>query len=191
MSKNNITQKNHLSVTGKISRRVRRLFVKRKYKDELFRKIFNNSKVLLNYGRNMELMKRCRTLEEYSIFISRVAEGLAQGMELEDAIDKAVEECINEGVLEMFLRKHKAEVSSVLFEFDMKEYVKMEKRDSYADGILEGKELGMDLERLRSVDALMKNLNIDLQKACEGVGITVEDYENAKKRVHGMKEDKI
>ncbi|MBO5056131.1 MAG: hypothetical protein J6C64_07250 [Lachnospiraceae bacterium] len=31
-----------------------------------------------------------------------------------------------------------------------------------------------------SVEAAMKNFNVDLQKACEGTGTTVEEYEKAK-----------
>lgn len=59
----------------------------------------------------------------------------------------AIDKCIEEGILEDFLRKHRAEVVGMLFEqFNMKEYVKMEKRDSYnvgkVDGRLEGLEEG-------------------------------------------------
>ena len=73
-----------------------------------------------------------------------------------------------------------------MFDFDMKEYVKMVKQDSYEDGLLEGKELGrlegIEFERIRIVESFMKKFNIDLKSACEGVGITVEEYENVKKR---------
>ena len=57
----------------------------------------------------------------------------------------AIDECIEEGILEDFLHKHRAEVVGMLFEqFNMKEYVKMEKRDSYENGRLEGLEEGQE-----------------------------------------------
>lgn len=105
---------------------------------ECIAKVYN-----INYGRNKELMMRCRKLEEYSIFVGKITGYLEQGIQFKKAIDMAIDECIEEGILEDFLRKHRAEVVGMLFEqFNMKEYVKMEKRDSYENGRLEGLEEG-------------------------------------------------
>ena len=94
----------------------------------------------INYGHNQNVMKRCRTLEEYSILISRILDNLALHISLEKAVDAAVVSCINDGILAEFLLKHRAEVVGMLFEeFDMKEYIKMERRDSFLDGKSEGK----------------------------------------------------
>lgn len=105
---------------------------------ECIAKVYN-----INYGRNRELMARCRKLEEYSIFVGKITGYLAQGKAHKYAVDTAIDECIGEGVLEDFLRKHRAEVVGMLFEqFNMKEYLKMERRDSYEEGRLEGLEEG-------------------------------------------------
>ena len=93
----------------------------------------------INYGHNQELMTRCRTLEEYSILISRISSKVRNGELLERAADTAVLECIRDGILEDFLTKHRSEVVGMLLEeFDMDEYIKMERRDSYEDGLSEG-----------------------------------------------------
>ncbi len=93
----------------------------------------------INYGHNKELMKRCRTLEEYSIFISRISGYVREDVPLKDAIDTAVQNCIKDHILRDFLVKHRAEVVGMLLEeFDMEEYIKMERRDSYADGLEDG-----------------------------------------------------
>ena len=93
----------------------------------------------INYGHNKELMKRCRTLEEYSIFISRISDYIREDVPLTDAIDTAVQDCIKDHILRDFLLKHRAEgVGMILEEFDMEEYIKMERRDSYADGLEDG-----------------------------------------------------
>ena len=89
----------------------------------------------INYGHNQLLMARCRTLEEYSILINRISSSVRIGIPLEQAADTAVQECIRDGILQDFLIKHRSEVVGMLLEeFDMDEYIKMERRDSYEDG---------------------------------------------------------
>ena len=98
----------------------------------------------INYGHNQELITRCRTLEEYSILISRISSKVRSGASLEQAADTAVLECIKDGILKDFLTKHRSEVVGMLLEeFDMDEYIKMERRDSYADGHEDGLATGI------------------------------------------------
>ena len=44
-----------------------------------------------------------------------------------------------------------------------------------------GKEMGTAETLIKTVESAMKNLGIDLEKACEILGTTVEEYEAAKK----------
>ena len=98
----------------------------------------------INYGHNQELMARCRTLEEYSILIGRISSRVRNGISLEQAADAAVQECIRGGILQDFLIKHRSEVVGMLLEeFDMDEYIKMERRDSYEDGHVDGLAMGL------------------------------------------------
>lgn len=62
-------------------------------------------------------------------------------------------------------------------------------------GLERGKELGMELgltqgirqgqlkALVRSVELAMKNFNIDLPKACQGLEISVEEYKAAKEQL--------
>ena len=53
----------------------------------------------INYGRNRKLMEKCRRLEEYAIFVTRVRQYTAEDMEnSREAITRAVDECIEEGI---------------------------------------------------------------------------------------------
>ncbi len=52
----------------------------------------------------------------------------------------------------------------------------------YEMGIENGVEKGSAEILIKNVNALMKNLNWDLPKACESIGISVEKYKNAKKK---------
>jgi len=55
----------------------------------------------INYGKNKEIMGKCKALCEYSIFISRVKE-YNKSMDTECAIISAVESCIKENILKDF-----------------------------------------------------------------------------------------
>ena len=104
----------------------------------------------INYGMNKELMAACSTLEEYAIFIDRVrryADLSMSAAEMERAVDKAVNECIKEGVLFDFLTAHKAEVKGmILTDYDEEKTMAMFKReyrqDGYSEGRLEGERIG-------------------------------------------------
>lgn len=97
----------------------------------------------INYGHNKKLMEQCRTLRDYAIFVGKVMAYTDRGYPLEAAVDTAVLECIEEDVLADFLQKHRAEVAGMLLEeFDMKEFLKMDRRDQYAMGKRDGEREG-------------------------------------------------
>lgn len=62
----------------------------------------------INEGYNAELKRQCRTLDEYMKYVDRVRE-YAASMPMREAVDRAVDECIDEGILRDFLLAHKAE----------------------------------------------------------------------------------
>lgn len=65
----------------------------------------------INYGKNRELLEKCRRLEEYAIFVAKVRQYVAEDIEKrESAITRAIDECIAEGILADILIEQKAEV---------------------------------------------------------------------------------
>ena len=106
----------------------------------------------INFGCNRELMKHCRKLYEYSYFVNAVRRRLKEGMTLGAASDEAVKECIQEGVLEEFLSKHRAEVTKmILEEFDLERHMQSEKQLSYEEGREEGRQEGREEGREKSL----------------------------------------
>ena len=67
---------------------------------------------------NRKLKEACRTLRDYAIYTDKIREYTAT-MELVEAVDRAINECVEEDVLRDFLMKHKAEARAMsIFEYD-------------------------------------------------------------------------
>ena len=79
----------------------------------------------INQGYNPELMERCRTLKEYSEFVARIRKYAAGETAIGEAVDRAVTECVEEGILADFLRGQRAEVIAMsIFEYNEEEELK-------------------------------------------------------------------
>ena len=97
----------------------------------------------INEGHNKELMEQCRILREYSQYVARVRKYAAQ-MELNEAVERAVTECIREGILSEFLSRNRAEVMKVSsFEYDQELEVKKYRKAEYEHGRQDGYDAGM------------------------------------------------
>ncbi|MBQ6565498.1 MAG: hypothetical protein IJL80_00445 [Treponema sp.] len=73
----------------------------------------------VNAGHNKNILSSCQILEDYAQFVAKVRHNCNCGMVLTKAIDTAVDDCIRQGILESFLRKHKSEVAYMyIFEYN-------------------------------------------------------------------------
>jgi len=64
----------------------------------------------INPGHNGEVLQRSETLRDYMAFITKTRENEANGMNREEAIDKAIRDCVKEGILAEYLEKYGSEV---------------------------------------------------------------------------------
>ena len=111
----------------------------------------------INQGYNRELMERCRTLYEYSEFVSRIRKYANQGSAIEEAVERAVAECIEEGILSDFLRSQRAEVIAVsIFEYNEEEELKKLRRAEFRSGKEEGRVEGKAEGKAESVLLLLE-----------------------------------
>ncbi|MCM1044708.1 MAG: hypothetical protein NC417_04295 [Candidatus Gastranaerophilales bacterium] len=84
----------------------------------------------INYGHNKELMEKCRVLGEYSQFVDICRQYAAEGGDIQEALETAIEYCIDHGILSKFLRNNQAEVLGMLLErFDVKKYERSLRED--------------------------------------------------------------
>mgnify|MGYP001068284733 FL=1 len=96
----------------------------------------------INLGKNRELMEKCRTLREYCMFVERIR-GYAKELEIAEAVERAVTECIREDILADFLSAQRAEVIAMsIFEYNKEEEMKKIRADEFSIGKDAGKTEG-------------------------------------------------
>ena len=64
----------------------------------------------INYGHNKELLASCEVLRGYAIFVAKVKTYIRKGYAVDTAVQRSVDECICENILQEYLTAHKAEV---------------------------------------------------------------------------------
>lgn len=101
----------------------------------------------INYGKNLELMEKCRRLEEYAIFVATVRKyALNEKMNQSEAITCAINECMQKGILVDVLKEQRAEVVMYILEsFDKEIYERDLKQDAYEEGRQDGITQGINL----------------------------------------------
>ena len=92
----------------------------------------------INIGYNEEIKSICKSLKDYAEYTGRVRT-YAKEMVIEEAVEKAITECIREGILAEFLSKNRAEAKKMsIYEYDEEKHMRMERETSYADGKADG-----------------------------------------------------
>lgn len=91
----------------------------------------------INPGHNQELLSMCKSLHDYSEYTARVRR-YSKEMEIEDAVERAICECIEEGILSEFLSQNRMEAKSMsIYEYDAEKHIRQEREDAWEDGIEE------------------------------------------------------
>ena len=105
----------------------------------------------INLGHNEKLKGLCKSLKDYSEYTARVRE-YADTMPISEAVEQAICECIQEGILAEFLKQNRAEAKQVsIYEYDEEKHMRQEREtfweDGWAAGIREGEERGREAGR--------------------------------------------
>lgn len=124
----------------------------------------------INFGHNRELMKKCKRLREYAIFVSKVRQYLEEDIEhSEQAITRALDDCIAEGILADFLSNQKAEVLElILSTFDRELYEKELKEEAAVIAEKQGdrnrlkRQIKIKLEKGKSVEKIADEVEEDI-----------------------------
>ncbi len=125
----------------------------------------------INSGNNEELMRNCKLLREYVLYIEKVRYH-ACSLPIEQAVQRAVDECIATNILADFLLQNKAEaIAMSIFEYDQEAHMKHVRKEGYEDGLAEG----ISQNCLANLQSLMKNLHLTATAAMDALEIPPEE----------------
>lgn len=112
----------------------------------------------INPGKNDALLDKCQTLKEYVQYVEKVRK-YAGSLELPDAVERAVNECIREGILKDFLMRNRSEAIEVcIFEYNEEEALKYIRQDE--------REIGEEVGFQKGVQhGIQKGVQYGIQKA--------------------------
>ena len=143
----------------------------------------------INRGHNEKLKGLCKSLKDYSEYTARVRE-YADTMPISEAVEQAICECIQEGILAEFLKQNRAEAKQVsIYEYDEEKHMRQEREtfweDGWAAGIREGEERGREAGRKEGrkegrqagkLDLLREQIQKKLSKG-KSTGVIAEELE--------------
>lgn len=96
----------------------------------------------INPGNNEPIKNACKTLKDYVEYTTRVRT-YAETLPLAEAVDRAINECIQEGILKEFLTKHRAEARAMsIYEYDEEKTMRQMREESFENGYASGKKTG-------------------------------------------------
>ena len=109
----------------------------------------------VNQGHNPELMEVCHTLWEYAEYTDRVRK-YAKEQPIAEAVERAITECIREGILKEFLEKNRREAKNVsIYEYDQEKHIRQEREEAWEAGEKAGEHKG---EEKKLKEQILKKL---------------------------------
>ncbi|MDR0221741.1 MAG: hypothetical protein LBI54_10115 [Lachnospiraceae bacterium] len=99
----------------------------------------------INYGNNAGLLGKSRELEGYAIFVHKIRAYKEQGIGNAEAINRAIDDCIREGILrEAFQKNRRGIMISMLYEYDQELHYQVLREQGFEQGIKQGIEQGIE-----------------------------------------------
>ena len=136
---------------------------------ELCVKVYN-----INYEENKRLLRQCRMLRDYSIFVSRVRENLQQKQSLSQAIQEAIDYCRTHDIMKDFLSEKVKEVYDMVnIEWNMDTAKEVWLEEGIEKGITMGKAEGKAEGRMETAVELMKE-KFPLEKIAKATKLSME-----------------
>ena len=128
----------------------------------------------INAGHSQELLNSCPVLKGYVTLVQYIRRYRKQGKSPAEAVDLAIDQCIEENMLKEYLLKKKSEVKLMLLtEFDEELFARTMKEEGLEEGLEKGIQIFIEdnleeevpEERIRS--KLQKRFGLTEEKAAE------------------------
>ena len=135
----------------------------------------------INLDKKQEVLEACQLLKEYMLLVNKIRRYTDEYKDINQAVEQAVTECIEENILADFLRKNRAEaIEMCIFEYDDKREMELIRKAEYAEGMKEGERIGREAgkkeeaERIFNIYQLFR-ANYTENQIKEKLGMNVEE----------------
>lgn len=135
----------------------------------------------INLDKKQEVLEACQLLKEYMLLVNKIRRYTDEYKDINQAVEQAVTECIEENILADFLRKNRAEaIEMCIFEYDDKREKELIRKAEYAEGMKEGERIGREAgkkeeaERIFNIYQLFR-ANYTENQMKEKLGMNVEE----------------
>ena len=135
----------------------------------------------INLDKKQEVLEACQLLKEYMLLVNKIRRYTDEYKDINQAVEQAVTECIEENILADFLRKNRAEaIEMCIFEYDDKREKELIRKAEYAEGMKEGERIGREAgkkeeaERIFNIYQLFR-ANYTENQIKEKLGMNVEE----------------
>ena len=113
----------------------------------------------INPQNNQELKRKSIVLAGYTYFVEKVRENQKKNMSLAEAIDAAIEDCIQNHILEDFFRSRKDEVRKMThLDYTWEKREKLIRKEEYEDGRAAGRAEGRAEGRVKLISLIIKKV---------------------------------
>jgi hypothetical protein len=131
-------------------------------------------------GENEPLLASCDALRGYVRLVRCARSNMAAGMPFDAAVDSAVQQCIDEGLLvDYFSQRRSAVVDMFMDEYDEEKIARLFRRDGYREGreegLREGLQEGLREGTIRAIASLVRDGLLDVAVAAERAGVTEDE----------------
>lgn len=135
----------------------------------------------INLDKKQEVLEACQLLKEYMLLVNKIRRYTDEYKDINQAVEQAVTECIEENILADFLRKNRAEaIEMCIFEYDDKREKELIRKAEYAEGMKEGERIGREAGKKEEAERIFKiyqlfRTNYTENQIKEKLGMNVEE----------------
>ena len=128
----------------------------------------------INFGKSLEILDRCRILKDYSLFIDTVR----KYPDREEPIKKAIDECIDNGILAEYLKRKGSEVRNMLVaEYSYEEDILVKQEEARQEGLSIGLSQGLEQGEFRTLYSLVRDDVMTMELAAARKGLDTKEFQ--------------
>ena len=132
----------------------------------------------INPGMNESLVKSCKPMYDYVRLVGKISANKKAGMQIDKAVNEAVDWAIEENFLEGFVREQKEEIIGMcLTEFNEERAIRGWKKEAKEEGLAEGRKEGLaEGAQQKAIEAARNALamNLTAEQVAQITGLSIE-----------------